>query len=252
MRSDRWTKDQLKLAFHLYCQLHHRNPEIVELARLITRSPGAVAMKLVNFASLDPAVVDTGRRGLGNVSDLDREVWNEFHADWEGLATDCDRLRARLGENSEPTLDNELAEDLADYTGETRKTVIRQRVKQQFFRRAVLSSYGSMCCMTGISEPGLLIASHIKPWSVDKSNRLNPRNGLCLSALHDRAFDQGFLTVTQDFRVLVSPCVAKMGDNKFISMALRDLDRAPIMPPKRFHPDPTFLAWHYENRFKRK
>lgn len=257
MKPSRWTKDQLKLAFHLYCQLsfgqlHQRNPEIVKLGTLIERSPSAVAMKLVNFASLDPAIVGTGRRGLSNASDLDREVWNEFHADWEGLAIECDRLRARLGENREPALDDDLAEDLADYTGETRKTVVRQRVKQQFFRRAVLSSYGTTCCMTGISEPRLLIASHIKPWSVDKSNRLNPRNGLCLSALHDRAFDHGFLTVTPGLRILVSPSVGRMRNNRFVAIALQDLDGTSISPPTRFHPDPAFLAWHYKNRFRQR
>jgi putative restriction endonuclease len=254
MRSERWSKDQLKLAFHLYCQLpfgqlHQRNPEIVDLARLIKRSPGAVAMKLVNFASLDPAIVGTGRRGLSNASDLDREVWNEFHADWDGLTTECDRLRAQRDKHREPALDAEFAEDISDYRGETRKAVVQQRVKQQFFRRAVLSSYGTTCCMTGISEPRLLIASHIKPWSVDKSNRLNPRNGLCLSALHDRAFDQGFLTVTPELRILVSPSVARMRDNKFVVVALQDLDGTSINSPSRFHPDPGFLAWHYKNRF---
>ena len=71
MATIRWTKEQLKLAFHLYCQLpfgklHQRNPEIIKLANMIGRTPSAVAMKLVNFASLDPAITGTGRSGLGN------------------------------------------------------------------------------------------------------------------------------------------------------------------------------------------
>ena len=102
MASQRWTKEQLKLAFHLYCQLpfgklHHRNKEIVVLAPLIGRTPSAVAMKLVNFASLDPAITASGRSGLGNASVLDQEVWDEFHADWEGLALECERSREKLG-----------------------------------------------------------------------------------------------------------------------------------------------------------
>ena len=253
----RWTKNQVKLAFHLYCQLpfgqlHYRNPKIKALAALIGRTPGAVAMKLVNIASLDPAITGTGRRGLANASDLDREVWGEFHADWEGLAIECDRLRARLGETPALSLDDDLAEDLADYTGVTRKSVVQQRVKQQFFRRAVLSSYDGTCCMTGINEPKLLIASHIKPWSVDKGNRLNPRNGLCLSALHDRAFDQGFLSVTPEYRILVSPLIAKMKKSSFAARALVAMAGKKIARPKRFLPDVEFLAWHNEHRFKKK
>ena len=61
MATNRWTKEQLKLAFHLYCQLPFgkldmRTPEVIRLATLIGRTPGAVAMKLSNFASLDPAI----------------------------------------------------------------------------------------------------------------------------------------------------------------------------------------------------
>lgn len=101
MTTTRWTKEQLKLAFHLYCQLpfgrlHSRNPEIIQLAKLIGRTPGAVAMKLVNFASLDPAITSTGRAGLGNAGSLDKEVWAEFHADWEKLAVECELLRRNL------------------------------------------------------------------------------------------------------------------------------------------------------------
>ena len=61
-----WTPEQLKLAFAFYCQtsfgkLHSKNPQIIELAKLIGRTPSALAMKLVNFASLDPSITDTGR-----------------------------------------------------------------------------------------------------------------------------------------------------------------------------------------------
>jgi hypothetical protein len=68
MASAKWTKEQLKLAFHLYCQLpfgklDQRNAEVVQLAKAIERTPSAVAMKLVNFASLDPAVRTSGRKG---------------------------------------------------------------------------------------------------------------------------------------------------------------------------------------------
>ena len=101
MTSSRWTIDQLKLAFHLYCllpfgQLHRRNAEVVELAGLIGRTPSAVAMKLCNFASLDPAIVASGRKGLEGASRLDRQIWEFFQADWEGLAVEGAQLRQAL------------------------------------------------------------------------------------------------------------------------------------------------------------
>jgi len=103
MTTTRWTKEQLKLAFYLYCQLPFgkldmRTPKVISLAKLIGRTPGAVAMKLNNFASLDPAITSTGRKGLEGASNLDREVWAEFHADWEKLAVECIQLNAQLSQ----------------------------------------------------------------------------------------------------------------------------------------------------------
>lgn len=257
MRNDRWSREQLKLAFHLYCQLpfgklHSRNAEIVELAQLIGRTPGAVAMKLVNFASLDPAITSTGRAGLGNAGSLDREIWEEFQADWEGLAVECNRLRTALVESQGqvPTaaLDADEATGLEDFTGETRRVVTEQRIKQHFFRRAVLSSYRGRCCMSGLSEPRLLIASHIVPWRKDKANRLNPSNGLCLSAIHDKAFDKGLIALSDDFRVLVSTEL-KRSESDFIKSVILPLDGRPIELPERFVPDASFVARHREDEF---
>ena len=257
MRNDRWSREQLKLAFHLYCQLpfgklHSRNAEIVELAQLITRTPGAVAMKLVNFASLDPAITSTGRAGLGNAGSLDREIWEEFQANWEGLAVECNRLRTALvesqGQAPAAPLDADEATDLEDFTGETRRVVTEQRIKQHFFRRAVLSSYRGRCCMSGLSEPRLLIASHIVPWSKDKANRLNPSNGLCLSAIHDKAFDKGLIALSDDFRVLISTEL-KHSEDAFIQTVILPLDGRSIELPERFRPDANCVARHRMEEF---
>lgn len=257
MRSDRWTREQLKLAFHLYCQLpfgklHSRNAEIMELAKLIGRTPSALAMKLVNFASLDPAITSTGRAGLGNAGSLDREIWEEFHADWEGLAIECNGLRTTLTESKglppDSVLDNDETAGLEDFTGATRRVVTEQRIKQHFFRRAVLSSYRGRCCMSGLSEPRLLVASHIVPWSKDKANRLNPSNGLCLSAIHDKAFDRGLLALSDDFRVLVSKELRRSND-ALIQEVLLPLDGRTIELPERFVPDPAFIRRHRSNEF---
>lgn len=244
-----WTEEQIKLAFHLYCQLpygkiHGRNPEIISLAKVIDRTPDAVAMKMLNIASIDPAITSTGRVGLGNASALDRLVWDEFQSDWERLAVECQLLRQQLDKNAveafEPEND-ELPPD--DFTGETRQVLTTQRIKQHFFRRAVLSSYRGRCCMSGLSEPRLLIASHIVPWSSDKANRLNPSNGLCLSAIHDRAFDKGLISLTNDWRVVVSNEL-RSRDEPFVKTIFLPLEGQQIEMPERFRPDHAFLVRH--------
>lgn len=253
MATNRWTKEQLKLAFHLYCQLPFgkldmRTPEVIKLAGLIGRTPGAVAMKLSNFASLDPAITSTGRKGLEGASNLDREIWEEFHADWEALAVESEMLRRKLDANAPPLDDFEEQLVPEDFTGETRKVVTEQRIKQSFFRRAVLSSYRGRCCMSGVSETRLLVASHIVPWSKDKANRLNPSNGLCLSAIHDRAFDKGLITLTDDLKIVVSSEL-KRNAEAFLVEVFLPLDGKPIELPERFVPQPEFIAWHRSELF---
>ena len=251
-----WSREQLKLAFYFYCQtpfgqLHGKNPKVMELAMLIGRTPSAVAMKCVNFASLDPAIRDSGRSGLSNASKLDREVRDEFHADWERLAVECAHLYRYLererGLKNVPQEDDAVDTnfDLADYAGETRKALVMQRVKQSFFRRAVLSSYRGRCCISGVPEARLLVASHIVPWSEDKANRLNPSNGLCLSAIHDKAFDNHLFSLTDDHRVVLSAQLKQTGDD-FLRQVFWPVDGKPIALPERFVPEPTLIARHRE------
>ena len=257
MATGLWTKEQVKLAFHLYCQLaygriHGRNPEIISLAKIIGRTSDAVAMKMLNIASIDPAVTNSGRAALGNASALDHAVWDEFHSDWERLAVECQFLRQQLDKNSVEDL--ELEDDSLmpeDFTGETRQVLSTQRIKQHFFRRAVLSSYRSRCCMSGLSESRLLVASHIVPWSKDKANRLNPSNGLCLSAIHDRAFDTGLISLTDEWCVVISDAL-RARDEPFVKTIflplegkqIEMLEGKQIEMPEKFKPDDTFLARH--------
>ncbi len=257
MATTRWTKEQLKLAFYLYCQLPFgkldmRTSEVIKLAGLIGRTSGAVAMKLSNFASLDPAITGTGRKGLEGASNLDREVWAEFHADWEGLALECAQPDAQLhkehGEKAEIELDVSEQEGLQDYTGETKRVVTEQRVKQHFFRRAVLSSYRGRCCLSGLTDTRLLMASHIVPWSSDKANRLNPSNGLCLSAIHDKAFDRGLITISDDYEVILSEEL-KRNNDAFVAQIFLPLEGRKIELPEKFIPGVAFLARHREEIF---
>jgi putative restriction endonuclease len=247
-----WTSEQLKLAFNFYCQtpfgkLHSKNPKIIELAKLIGRTPSALAMKLVNFASLDPSITGTGRKGLSGASALDQKIWDEFHADWERLAVECEQLRQDLlrehGLKDDAPHDKDINIALADFTGETRQALVQQRIKQNFFRRAVLSSYRGRCCISGVSDSRLLVASHIVPWSLDKTNRLNPSNGLCLSAIHDKAFDNHLFTLRDDWCIVLSRRLKATKDT-FLRDVFWSVEGKQIELPERFAPEHSFIAKH--------
>lgn len=250
-----WTKPELIMLFRLYCEtpfgrMHQRNPDVVRLAHLLERTPSAVAMKLTNFASLDPVVTASGRRGLPGASKLDQVVWDEFHADWDGLIEQSDRLLEQQGitPGSSDQLDLRLASTDDEKKTETLVSV-KVRTKQQFFRRAVLASYGGRCCMSGTADTRLLVASHIVPWSVDTRNRLNPSNGLCLSVWHDKAFDLGLITLTDDLQIKVARQLSAQRENAFISNSLLSLAGQAIVAPERFRPAPAFLAYHRNKVF---
>jgi putative restriction endonuclease len=251
-----WTRAQTLAALHVYLQLpfgqlHQRNPKLIELAQWIGRTPGSIAMKLGNLASLDPVIVSSGRTGMGNAAALDKRIWQELQANWDAVALEAaaeyDRLAQSHGVQPDPALLEELPpseELLILEEGRSRSATVQVRVNQARFRRAVLSSYNATCCISGLQHEKLVIASHIVPWSEDMHNRLNPQNGLCLSALHDRAYDQGLITVMPDFTVRVSPQVKASKGDSFITDSLLRFDRQPIRFPERFGPSPAFLTWH--------
>lgn len=245
-----WTRKQLLLAFKFYCetpfgQLHSKNKKVIELAGLIGRTPGALAMKCVNFASLDPAIRASGRSGLSNASARDRDVWYAFHADWNGLIEECESLRAGLlrEKNNDASTEKEDAETEPEFTGETRLAIIKQRIKQSFFRRTVLSGYGGKCCISGVTDQRLLVASHIVPWSDDASIRLHPGNGLCLSAIHDKAFDSCLFSLTDDHRIVLSTQLKQTKDD-FLQQVFWPEEDKPIAMPEKFSPERNFVARH--------
>ena len=250
----RWTRDQLLVAFALYCRLpfgrlHSRNPEIISLAEAIVRTPAALAMKLTNIASLNPAITSTGRRGLTGASTADREMWTEMHSDWEALAIESEQA-IKAAQPDEDSSDKSTGEEFDDGPiGEDRAVVTTTRVGQRFFRNAVLAAYNERCCITGLSVPQLLVASHIVPWRLDNANRVNPRNGLLLSALHDKAFDIGLITVEDDMTVRVSN-QNRRRDDPYFSESIQHYHGREINLPEKFTPNRDFLLYHREHIFQ--
>lgn len=248
MRRD-WTRDEVLAALHLYTQLsfgqlHKGNADIKALAAQMDRTPSSVAMKLTNLASLDPQITANGRKGLSGASELDRAVWGELECDWDTTALVAQESYLRLLGDPSTAEDIDAPETWIHTEGRTRTTMVRVRANQHLFRRAVLNSYKRTCCISGLSDERLLIASHIVPWREDHHNRLNPRNGLCLSALHDRAFDQGLIAVSPNHRVLISPALKSGISDTFLKSCLLAYEGATIAMPERFQPDPAFLRQH--------
>jgi putative restriction endonuclease len=247
-----WTRDELILAINLYCKLpfgklHQRNPEIIHLASLLDRTAGSVAYKLVNFASLDPSLQQRGIKGAVNASRLDREIWDEFYNNWEACAFESEKLLAEKEHIPVERL-NAIPEEELPREGKERERIVRVRVNQCFFRRMILASYNNTCCITGLSHPSLLVASHISRWADDRTNRMNPCNGLALNALHDRAFEAGLIGIDSAYRVVLSSVLFK-DENSPVIQHFKPYEGLQLRLPQRFLPDQNLLKQHFENRF---
>lgn len=119
---------------------------------------------------------------------------------------------------------------------------------QKVFADQVKASYGYTCAVTGIKTKEFLVASHIIPWAEDKENRLNPRNGICLSTLIDKAFDKGYLTITKRGTVLLSDALK---EDIILYKMLEPYKGQKIRVKKQYAPLDEFLDWHYEHIFKK-
>lgn len=249
----KWSRPELIVAFNLYCKtpfgrIHNRNPEIIRLANLIGRTPSAVSWKLANFARLDPALQKRGIAGAKHGSKGEKEIWDEFNQDWEKLSFESEKLFAHYNEQ---TLEEVTQIDTSDIVeGKEREATVRIRVNQHFFRQSILAAYNSKCCITGLSIPELLNASHIVPWAIDPQNRVNPRNGLCLNTMHDRAFDRGLLTITTDYKVKLSSSINMLQNDTATQSLLVQYEGKQITIPDKFTPDLQFIEYHNQHIFR--
>jgi putative restriction endonuclease len=254
----KWTREHSLIALNLYGKLpfgkfDQTNRVIIEVASKMGRSPSSLAMKLSNLASLDPVQKARGIRGLSGASKQDRDMWNEFHSHINDLGSESEQLLHDLF-----TKDNSREVDFLERgkirlepqiklsSGSTERTAsVRVRRGQQFFRQTVINSYGVCCCVSGINVPRLLVASHIKPWRDFPEERLNPRNGLCLSSLYDAAFDDGLITLDKKLCLVLSKRLKSYFPQAMLEQSFVPFEGKTIRLPKKIaEPDPAFLRHH--------
>jgi hypothetical protein len=256
----KWTREHFLIALNLYCKLpfgklHRGNPIIIEAATKMGRTANSLAMKLCNFASLDPVQRARGISGLPGATKQDRIMWSDFQTNLSVLGVESEQLVHDLfttDEGKEVDFLDRTKVHLIAPSGPTEvQATVKVRRGQQFFRQAVLTAYDVSCCITGINIPRLLVASHIKPWGQFPGDRLNPRNGLCLSNLHDAAFDAGLITLDEKLGVVLSRKLRRFFPQPALEQNFVPFDGQPIrLPDKLAEPDGDFLRFHRENIFQ--
>lgn len=134
-----------------------------------------------------------------------------------------------------------------DYTGFGKKVEVNQRQDQSRFREDVLNNFNRCCCLTGESAENLLEASHIVPWSDRETSRLDPGNGLCLSWIYHKLFDQGYFTLTNELVVEISEESKKL--SKMSQFLLKKINNKPIKRPIKYKIKVEYLEYHRDKIF---
>ena len=136
--------------------------------------------------------------------------------------------------------------DLKTREGKDALREVKTRVGQRVFRKMILSQYQNQCCVTGLNIPEVLRASHISGWAQDPLNRMNPANGLCLSATYDAAFDKHLISFDPDFRMILSSSLKDYYTNDAFKEYFLQKEGAKITKPTQFLPDQILLEKHRE------
>lgn len=137
-----------------------------------------------------------------------------------------------------------------DHEVEDRYSKVKTRgYEQKVFSDNIRTIYNNKCCVTGLLTRSLLQGCHISSYGKDKKNRCNPQNGLCMSLIIHKCFDEGLITIDQEYKLVVSN---KIVDGELLKY-LSKYDGVKINLPvrKEFYPDKHLLKTHMEEVFKR-
>jgi putative restriction endonuclease len=252
-----WTKEELILAFNLYLKIpfgkmHSTNKDIIHLANLMGRSANSIALRLVNFASVDPALKARGIKGMDGGTKIVQPIWDEFYENQEELLFRSEQILAGKENISIENKYNDVLSDLKEIKGEEKLRIVKTRVNQSVFREIVLANYSTKCAITGIETPELLLASHIIPWSENEKERLNPENGICLSPLYDKAFDKGLITISDDYKIILSNDLKKNETKDFFVKHFKIIENQKILEPNKYLPKIDFLHYHQDTIFSKR
>lgn len=256
MKRRLWTKEELILALNLYLKLpfgkfHSGTPEIITLSKIIDRTPSSVSMRLGNFASVDPYHQNRGIGGLSGGKKQVQPIWNEFVNNKEELLFESEKILAQIENNPIESKFANILLGTEHLQGESKIREVKTRVNQNVFRQIVLANYSGKCAVSGIDIPQLLLASHIIPWSTNENERLNPENGICLSALYDRAFDKGLIGFNQKYEIQLSNDLNKKNKENYFEPYFSFLQGKKINLPAKYLPRKEFIEFHYDVIFQK-
>jgi len=257
----KWTRDEFILVMNLYTKLRYgqfnsRNIEVINLSKLIGKTPGAVAFKLVHLSRQDPNHKERVK-GLSNSGKNALEIYKEFTENWDDMLYKSEILLASYQDKKleDVIFDDDYSKEfhleiLKDKKGLDIERIVNTRLNQSLFRKVVVNNYSNSCTICSLNIKELLVASHILKWSESQSNRLNPENGLCLCNIHDKAFELGYIGINSNYKVIISKETKVVKNNETFNAIFGKFENETIVLPDKFYPNVNFLERHLLTTFK--
>jgi putative restriction endonuclease len=142
-------------------------------------------------------------------------------------------------------IENILTIEEEDFIG--KETIAKRKIRLNhiIFSRKIKDVYNNTCCITGLSFSQLNRSGHIIPWSVRSDIRLDPRNGIYLSATYDAAFDKYLISLDKDYKLIVSQQLREYYTKQIFQDYFQSYEGKKIqLPNKEFQPKKEYLDWH--------
>ena len=246
-----WSEDETLFLFKVFLtepqsNLRLDSPFIGRLTEVLPRKREAIHHKLEDIRSNNPGYIASGRKPK-KCANMVKEIWASLMEDDATTLRRMDDVYREYGEKGTIT-ETVVLDDINP--GLDVPSECTRRVGQQVFRRTVATNYDLRCCITGISTPELLVASHIKPWKEsDPEEKTSPYNGLYLNRLHDGLFDKHLMTLDEDLRIVYSDEVRENNDEDVFERFFGKSENARIRMPSKYDIDENLIAYHRERAY---
>ena len=215
MRSNVWSDEELIVVCYIYNSDWSYTEKIRRALQYLGRNESSVKFRFGNFDNFRK-----GAGGFANGGTHARKTWDKYQ------------------ENPSEMADLAISLFNGGQVGSTSNSESEM---------ATLTCAGNRCCVTGISEPMFLIASHIKPWSVcEAKEKTDVHNALCLNTFHDSLFDKYRMTVNESMEIIYDPKLEDCIPEKTYRSMIQEYTEIKVNESNK--PATKYLDYH-NNRF---
>lgn len=245
MRPNVWSDEELIVACYIYNSDCSYSEKVRNALMYLGRNEASIKFRFGNFDNFKK-----GTGGFGNGGAHARRIWDLYTDDPEKMIASAKRIIQDGIVGCQSNSDSEsiiMAGSLDIEKGSYREYNRKYRVNQNRLRDATLLCSHDTCCVTGINDPSILVASHIKPWSVCTPDEMTDvHNALCLNTFHDKLFDRYRMTINESMEIIYDPKLEEHIPDKLYRNMIMEYNEVKVNDMNR--PDPKYIAYH-NNRF---